>query len=182
MSLNSKDLDALKAWFGSRNLPLDKGLLRKIEIYHDLILSWSKRINLVSKRDLGMIIENHFLDSLGPISLIPSEGELVDIGSGAGFPGVPLALVFPNLNVTLLESVHKRVLFLKEAKTRLGLENVRIIEGRLEDLIPSQPYDIATIRALPKWESYLNQIKKYLKPGGEIIYYKHRGVYERIDI
>jgi 16S rRNA (guanine527-N7)-methyltransferase len=181
MALNNKDTNAIMAWFESRGLLLDPRLLQKITLYHDLIHFWSKRVNLVSKKDLGKIIESHFLDSLGPLNMLPSEGDLIDIGSGSGFPGIPLALILPRLEVTLLESVHKKVLFLREAKATLGLQNARIIEGRPEDLSPSEVYDVAVIRALPKWETYLSRIKKHLKPEGKIIYYRFRGAYEKID-
>jgi 16S rRNA (guanine527-N7)-methyltransferase len=181
MSLNSKDLIVLKNWFDSRRLKLSDELLVKITIYNDLILLWSKRINLVSRRDLDKLIASHFLDSLGPINIIPSKGNLIDIGSGAGFPGIPISLLFVNLNVTLLESVHKRILFLKDAKERLGLGNLEIIEGRLEEFKAPKAYDVATLRALPGWKSYLNRIKEVLRPGGKIIYYKYRGVYEQIE-
>ncbi len=181
MPLTPDELQALNTWAETSKTHPKSLPIKKIDRYKDLILSWSKRINLVSKKDLGKIIENHIIDSLGPEALIPTQGDLIDIGSGAGFPGIPLALIFPELNVTLLESIHKRILFLKAVMAELELPNIRICEGRLEDLSTEKIYDIATVRALPKWESHLPQIKKLLKPEGKIVYYKYRGVYEQID-
>ncbi len=181
MPLSPVELKALYTWAATSKSHPDILFIKKIGGYKDLILSWSKRINLVSKNDLGKIIENHILDSLGPATLIPAHGDLIDIGSGAGFPGIPLALIFPTLSVTLLESIHKRILFLSAAKQELDLSNITIFEGRLENLSIEKKYDIATVRALPKWESHLPQIKKLLNPEGKVIYYKYRGVYEQID-
>jgi 16S rRNA (guanine527-N7)-methyltransferase len=156
---------------------MDKELITKIANYQDLIHSWAGRINLISKGDRASIIEDHILDSLGPLDLVPQTGSLIDIGTGAGMPGIPLAILRPMLQVTLLESVHKKILFLRAVKDRLELANVEILEGRLEELEFSQKYDIVTLRALPKWESYLETIRGIIKPGGKIIYYKQRGLY-----
>jgi 16S rRNA (guanine527-N7)-methyltransferase len=177
MPLSTSHLRTLKKWFDERNLSLDRDLVEKISSYQDLILAWSTRINLVSKGDHATIIENHILDSLGPLELIPKTGRLVDIGTGAGFPGIPIALVRPRLQVTLVESIHKKILFLRAAQAVLGLDNIKIIEGRAEKLSPSDKYDIATMRALPHWESHINTIRKMIRPDGKIIYYQKRGIY-----
>ena len=182
MPLNAGQLNNLRTWFETRNLPLDKDLTTKIANYQDLILFWSGRINLVSKGDRGAIVENHILDSLGPYELIPTRGSLIDFGTGAGLPGIPLALIRPELRVTLVESVHKKILFLRAAKAELGLENVEIAEGRLEELELPRIFDVATLRALPRWESYIKRIEEIVKPGGKIIYYKQRGIYITIIV
>jgi 16S rRNA (guanine527-N7)-methyltransferase len=180
MPLNAIEQKKLISWLEQKKIPPGEVIFDKISKYHDLILSWSKRINLVSKQDQGKLLENHILDSLGPIEMIPSTGNLIDIGSGAGLPGIPLAIVYPSLNVTLLESIHKKVLFLRVTIDQLGLDNIRIFEGRLEGLNEFEYYDIATIRALPKWESHLERIKSLIKPDGKIIYYEYRSVYNQI--
>ncbi len=177
MPLNTAQHKVLKNWFEERELPLDKELLEKITDYKDLILAWSTRMNLVSKGDHATLIENHILDSLGPLELISKTGRLIDIGTGAGFPGIPIAMVRPRLQVTLVDSIHKKVLFLRAVKAVLGLDNVNIIEGRAEKLAPTDKYDIATMRALPHWESYINTIRKMIRPDGKIIYYQKRGIY-----
>jgi 16S rRNA (guanine527-N7)-methyltransferase len=182
MPLNAGQLNNLRAWFETKNLALDRELTAKIANYQDLILTWSSRINLVSKGDRGRIIEDHILDSLGPYELIPTRGFLIDFGTGAGLPGIPLALIRPEVCVTLVESVHKKILFLLAAKRELGLDNIKIAEGRLEELELPRIYDVATMRALPRWESYIKTIEGIVKPGGKIIYYKQRGVYTTIMV
>lgn len=172
----------IERWFVDNRLikPLD--FKRRTEIFHDLILEWSTRMNIVSKNDLDSLLERHILDSLTPIAFIPETGRLIDIGSGAGFPGIPIALIRPQIKITLLESRHKKVLFLREARNRLNLENVSIEEGRLEDFAPASLYDIATIRALPRWEKHLKRIKSFLRPDGHIIYYRKVNETEIIDL
>lgn len=182
MPLSASQLDSLRIWFEARNLPIDRDLTTKLANYQDLIHSWSGRINLVSKGDRSAIVENHILDSLGPYELIPKQGLLIDIGTGAGFPGIPLALFLPENRITLVESVHKKILFLRVAKDELGLKNVEIVEGRFEELEFQTKFDIATLRALPRWEIYISRIEKIVKPGGKIIYYKQRGIYTTIIV
>jgi 16S rRNA (guanine527-N7)-methyltransferase len=177
MPLNASQIKNIKSWFEIRDLPLNPDFLIRIGMYQNLILSWSKRINLISKGDHAQIIENHILDSLGPIELIPKTGKLIDIGTGAGLPGIPIALVRPRLEVTLMESIHKKILFLRAVKSELKLDKVEIVECRLEDYSPTEPFDVATMRALPRWESHLEKVMGMVRPGGKIIYYQKRGIY-----
>ena len=177
MPLSAGQQKNIRTWFEFRNLPLDKEMMANIAEYQDLLLSWTDRINLISKGDRSAIVENHILDALGPHEMVPVQGSLIDIGTGAGLPGIPLALLRPRLAVTLMESIHKKILFLRATKDRLGLANVEIVEGRFGDVKLANTFDIVTLRALPAWESYLGKIKEIIKPGGKIIYYKQRGVY-----
>ena len=165
-----------------KGLQMSDNLYEQMQLYKELIRSWSKRINLLSGKDIGLIIEDHFLDSIGPINEFPMSGQFIDIGSGSGFPGIPLALLRPQATFTLTESVHKKILFLREVKRKLELGNVEIIEGRFEDLLSERIYDIATVRALPKIESFIEKIKKIVRPGGKIVYYYKRGQYQIMPI
>ena len=172
----------IRAWFEAAGLPVDVEILRKVGIFKGLILSWSKRINLLSGKDVGLIIKNHFLDSLGPINEIPHEGRFVDIGSGSGFPAIPLALLRPAAFLTLTESVHKKVLFLRQAQRELSLVNIEILEGRFENLALPRSFDMATVRALPRLMILMPRIHEVVKPGGKIIYYEKRGHYRLIPV
>jgi len=173
--------DKIKKWFKARDFCLPDDLIEKAEAYHDLIMSWSQRMNIVSKKDLGTLLERHILDSIVPAPAIPELGHLVDIGSGAGFPAIPLALIRPRLNITMIEARHKKVLFLRETRSRLNLENIAIVEVRLEDFAPDHLFDIATLRAIPRWKQLLPQIKSLLRRSGRLIYYERRGKYRIID-
>lgn len=173
--------EIIKIWFRTGNYCLPDDFIEKAETYNDFIFSWSRRMNIVSKKDLGILLERHILDSIVPAAEIPESGHLVDIGSGAGFPAIPLALIRPALNITMMEARHKKVLFLKEVCSKLKLGNVSIVESRLEDFAPDPLFDIATIRALPRWKQLLPRIKNLLKQQGKIIYYKKPGKYRVIN-
>ena len=173
--------DKIIRWFEAEDLPLPEDFIERAEIHHDLILSWSQRMNMVSKKDLGSLLERHILDSIVPAHEIPDKGYLADIGSGAGFPAIPLALIRPRLNITTIEARHKKALFLKEVCSRLNLENVTVVEVRLEDFAPDHLFDVVTIRALPRWNEQLPQIRRILIRSGKLIYYEKPGDYRIVD-
>ena len=181
MALTKTQTEMLRNWLLARQISVDEPLLKKIGRYHDLILEWSQRMNLVSKGDRAQIIENHFIDSLLPLREIPDAGRLLDVGSGAGFPAIPIALFRPDISIDMVESIHKKTLFLQLVKRQLGMDKVNIIENRLELLRPKADYDIITIRALPKWEKLLKRIKPFLKPHGKIIYFDKRNSYKILN-
>jgi len=175
MSFNVGSARKIEEWFEKRGFDLPADFTDKTELFHDLVILWSSRMNIISKKDLDNILERHILDSIVPLKTIPAIGNLIDIGSGAGFPAIPIALVRPRLDITLLESQHKKILFLKEVKRCLGLANISIIEARLEQFSADIRFDIATIRALPGWQAYLDRIRNILAPRGIIIYYEKHG-------
>ena len=181
MPLTPQEQLLIEVWSAQHNVPFDTEVLEKIEIYCDLITSWSKRMNLASRGDLAHMIERHFLDSLVPLEIIPQTGKLLDVGSGAGFPAIPLALLRPDIDFMLVESTHKKVIFLKTVVGRLNLATVSIIEERLEYINPIPEYDIITVRALPRWEKFRKKIMAFLKPGGILIHYEKRGVIRQIE-
>jgi 16S rRNA (guanine527-N7)-methyltransferase len=170
----------IKNWFADRSLEIDDALIDRVGIYHDLIIDWSRRMNLVSRNDFDNIIERHFLDSLTPIKEIRRTGHLVDVGSGAGFPAIPIALMRPELGIVMIESIRKKVVFLNEAISRLSLERVSVWHGRLEDFSPIKKYDIATIRAVAITEKLRKHLERVIKDTGKIIYYNKFNEYRLI--
>lgn len=180
--MTASECSQLSSWFRENDVPSPEETLRKFDLYYDLIRERSERMNLVSKNDLPNLVTNHILDSLGAASLVPQSGHGIDIGSGAGFPGIPLALIRPDAHFTLLESVHKKALFLATAIEGLGLKNAALLEARVEELDPSDKYDFATVRALPRWEKLMKKIKKLIRPGGLVVFFEKRGLYQRIEV
>ncbi len=161
---------------------LTKEQINKFEKYLNLLLEWNEKFNLTAITNKDEIEEKHFIDSIELVKFFDLKNKtLIDIGSGAGFPGIPLAIVEPNLKVTLLEATGKRVTFLKEVVKELDLKNVEIIQGRAEELGTREKYDIVTARAV-KELNILLEISFYLvKVGGSFIAYKSSLIDEEIS-
>jgi 16S rRNA (guanine527-N7)-methyltransferase len=140
--------------------------------YLDLLLRWNQKINLTAIRDPEQCVLRHFGESLFVARHTPLQGALLDIGSGAGFPGLALKIAFPALAVTLLEPVAKKRAFLKEAARVCGFTQIQVRAERLEDFIltvPPPQFDLATSRAVGKLESLVPQAADCLKLGGSIL-------------
>jgi 16S rRNA (guanine527-N7)-methyltransferase len=119
-----------------------------------LMQEWNRRLNLTRITDTKEILVKHLLDSLLPTRWLPNQGNSLDVGTGAGFPGIPIKIAHPELNVVLLEAQRKKISFLKVVLARLQLNSIRAIQGRWEDLVKSatsgttQKHDLVTMRAL----------------------------------
>ena len=161
---------------------LNKEQISKFQRYLELLLEWNEKFNLTAITDKDEIEEKHFIDSIELVKYFDVKNKtLLDVGSGAGFPGIPLAIVEPTLSITLLESNGKRVIFLREVVKELDLKNVEILQGRSEELGTREKYDIVTARAV-KELNVLLEISFYLvKVGGHFIAYKSSGVDEEIS-
>ena len=181
MSPETGPEEIIKRWFAGRGLELPPDFTPMTGLYQDLILAWSERMNIVSRKDLDILLERHILDSLVPLGEIPSEGILVDIGSGAGFPAIPIALVRPSLDIIMIESRGKKVLFLNEVISRMELKHVSIWEGRFEDYSPTGRAEIITIRAVAITEKIKKKSREILKKSGKIIYYNKFDSYQLIQ-
>ena len=144
--------------------------LHQVLLYLQLLLRWNQKINLTAIRDPETSVTRHFGESLFLASQTELRGALVDIGSGAGFPGLALKIAFPELALTLLEPVAKKRAFLKEATRVCGFSNVEVRAERLEDFAPPRPhhFDLATCRAVGHLERLLPLGAHSLKPGGRM--------------
>lgn len=131
-------------------ITLTDTMLEKLRLDARLLLSWNEKINLTAIKTEAAVYEKHFLDSLLLLSQWDIQGQLLDVGSGAGFPGVVLAVARPDLYVTLLEPTGKRCVFLTEVKKQLQLERVTIEQARAEDFVKEkrEQYDCVTARAV----------------------------------
>lgn len=133
-------------------LKVDKDILNKLDIYAKFLIEYNTHTNLTSITNLDDIYLKHFYDSLTITKVIDlnSYENLLDFGTGAGFPGMVLKIFFPNLNVTLLDSNNKKIKFLLELKEKLALDNLEIINARVESLCKDKLnyYDIVTARAV----------------------------------
>lgn len=148
--------------------PTEK-LISDISIYIDILLKWNSKISLTSIRDPRQMVSRHFGESLFLAEkLIHPEwrGEVIDVGSGAGFPGLPIAMYCSSADVTLLEAHGKKVTFLNEVVYALKLKNARVFHGRAEQF--SSPADLVTLRAVEDFDKVLPIALGLVKPGGRL--------------
>ena len=154
------------------------------ETYYELLTDWNQRMNLTAITDREEVYEKHFLDSLSGASVFSvSDGmRITDVGSGAGFPGMVLAIAFPEAQVTLIEATGKKTLFLNEVISALHLQNVTVVTGRGEDLAHDPLYreqsDLVTFRAVAALPMLLELGAGFLRPGGSVAAYKGPGFEE----
>lgn len=148
--------------------PLDAEKLHQLQLYLDLLLKWNSKINLTSIRDPEQIVQRHFGESLFCAEQLQlnTSSTLIDFGSGAGFPGLPIKIAAPHLEVTLVDSQQKKVAFLRELIRKLQLEKVTVFAGRAEQSqLKSQ---IVTMRAVEKFETALPIASSLVEPGGRL--------------
>lgn len=139
--------------------------LKKIEF-------WNERINLIGTANEEKIVVKHILDSIAVVPFISEGSRLLDIGSGAGFPGIPIKVVMPSLEITLLDSVQKKVFFMRDVIRSLGLKSIKAVYGRAEDIfdeVPRQYFDFVISRAVGSIEKLIKLGIPYLREGGRII-------------
>ena len=154
--------------------------------YLENLKLWNNKINLTSIRDDHEIIMKHFLDSVSVLNyFVVQEGDLVvDVGSGAGFPGIPIKILIPNLNLTLIESVSKKASFLKLLKTQLQLEKTKIINLRAEEVIKQnqhrENYDLVLTRYIASLEDSIDYCLPLLKPNGNWVAFKSGNAQDEI--
>lgn len=141
--------------------------------YKDLLLEWNEKINLTAITDEKEVILKHFVDSL-TIRKYIKDGDLVaDVGTGAGFPGIPLAIISKNTNYLLLDSLNKRINFLNDVKEKINLDNIETLHSRVEDFGQNKKYrecfDVATSRAVAPLNVLLEYLMPLIKIGGQCI-------------
>jgi 16S rRNA (guanine527-N7)-methyltransferase len=129
------------------------------------LIKWNRAYNLTATRDAGEIVTRHVLDSLALLPLL--HGRVLDVGSGAGFPAVPLALARPDLDVTALDSNGKKARFLRHVQRTLEIPNLAIVESRVEHFRPAQPFDVVVSRAFGALGEFFALTKNLLAPAGE---------------
>lgn len=150
-------------------ISLSAAQLVAFHTYVEAILFWSARSSLTGATSATAIIKEHIIDSLALAPLVQAGIRVADLGSGAGFPGIPLAIVRPEATVSLVESRRKRASFLREAIRRCGLANVEVIEGRAESLPVGTAFDLVVARAVWSASELLAMAGPLLRDGGRAV-------------
>lgn len=182
------DISTLIEGIEKLNLNLEKDQLDEFETYKDLLVEWNKKINITAITDDKEIDVKHFLDSLTPAvtKLLDGDKKIIDVGTGGGFPGIPLKILNKDLDVTLLDSLNKRITFLKEVVDSLKLDKIEAIHGRAEELGRTEEYrekyDICISRAVASLNTLSEYCLPFVKKGGYFISMKGPEVEEEVQI
>ena len=152
--------------------------------YMQLLLKWNEKINLTAITDEDEIILKHFVDSLTVLKYINENDKIIDVGTGAGFPGIPIAIMMPNVKITLLDSLNKRINFLNEVIKELDLKNVETIHSRSEDcgkdILYREKFDISIARAVAKLSTLSEYLLPFVQIGGKMICMKGSEIEEEL--
>lgn len=168
-------------------ITLTDEMQRQFDRYFELLVEWNKVMNLTGITDYDEVNEKHFLDSLAVVRVLDLSGtdRVIDIGTGAGFPGIPLKIVFPHLHVTLLDSLNKRIRFLGHVAEELQLADVELLHGRAEDFAKKkeyrETYDLCVSRAVANLAILSEYCLPYVKENGYFIPYKSGEIEEELD-
>lgn len=154
-------------------VPADAGLCRALTRYLALMRQWNRAYNLTSITDPQDMAVRHILDSATARPFLAG-GAILDAGTGAGLPGIPLALLEPTRRFTLLDSVGKKMRFLHQVVSELKLANVTLAQARLEDFAPPAPFDTVVCRALTSLADFAALCGRFLAPGGRLVAMKGR--------
>ena len=179
--------DMISARLVECGIPHDADLPAKLLRYHELLMDWNTRMDLTAVTDEADMLDKHYIDSLSALAipgLIPAAGSLIDVGTGAGFPGLPLALACPNLKVTLMDAQQKRLNFLQAVIDDLGVRNVTLVHARAEDgaQFPNhrEKYDLAVARAVASLAVLSEYLLPYVKVGGKALCWKGPALLEEL--
>ena len=171
MTIASQLQEGLRAM----DIPLEAPAQDRLVAYLQLIGKWNKVHNLTAVREPGQMVVLHLLDSLSVLPHLAGAKTILDVGTGAGLPGIPLAIARPDLAVTLLDSSHKKATFLRQAKAELALANVEVACERVENWHPPAKFDVVLSRAFAELADFVVQAGHLVAPGGAMLAMK--GVY-----
>lgn len=179
-------MSEIKEVFDKMHIELPDGALELLNRYYEMLIDTNKVMNLTAITEYSEVVIKHFADSaaIGCITDMNGNIDLIDVGTGAGFPGIVLKIVYPQLSVVLLDSLNKRVNFLKNVITELGLTGISAIHGRAEDIARNKDYrekfDLCVSRAVANMSSLSEYCLPFVKVGGRFISYKADGCDEEV--
>lgn len=161
-------------------LELPEPALRQLGVLVELLEKWNRVYNLTAVRSPGLMVTRHILDSLALVPFLGS-GRLLDVGCGAGFPGLPVAIASPDLEVVMLDSSAKKLRFVRQAVAECGLGNAQVVHARMQEYRPARSFDMVTSRAVGSLgELYRNSVH-LLAEGGEMLFMKGQCPSDELD-
>lgn len=168
------------------SVEVDRKKIDQFNQFYDLIVEWNNVMNLTAITDYKDVVEKHFLDSLSIERILKLDDlkTVMDVGTGAGFPGMPLKIIYPELKITLLDSLSKRVKFLNEVIRQLELKNIDAIHGRAEDIGKNEnyreKYDLCVSRAVANLATLSEYCMPFVRVGGVFVSYKSGDIDEEV--
>jgi len=180
--------DILNEASNNEGLKFDQKKYDQFMLYKDLIKEWNEKINLTAIKEDEAIVKKHFIDSMKVFKFdqLKNAKNVIDIGTGGGFPGIPMKIIKPEVNIVLLDSLNKRIIFLNEVINRLDLKNIKAIHGRAEDFAKEKQYrekfDVAVSRAVANLTVLSEYCIPYVKVGGYFVAMKGPAVEEEIKL
>jgi 16S rRNA (guanine527-N7)-methyltransferase len=175
-----KDLDLLIEGLQRMALKLSDQMIDQLMTYLNLVEKWNRVYNLTAIRERDEMIKLHFLDSLSILNHVHVKN-ILDVGSGAGFPGIVLAITKPELKVTVMDSVNKKTTFMQQVKSELALTNLDVVNSRVEDYQPITLFEAVTSRAFSNLKNMMSLTQHTLKKEGVWLAMKSKDVKEELE-
>ena len=178
----------LEESFEKLNIPFDNSVIEMFEQYRDGILEWNKKINITAITDREEFISKHFVDSVLSYNFREyiDADSIIDIGTGAGFPGIPLAIVSPDKKFVLADSLNKRLKVINELASKIGIDNIETVHGRAEELARNKKYreafDLCISRAVANLAVLCEYCLPFIKVGGHLLAYKGPDAEEEVKM
>lgn len=185
--MNQYDMTKLKRAAAKFDIKLTENQCTQFIEYYELLIEWNRFMNLTAITEFDEVCTKHFIDSISLCRVVDctKEHAVIDIGTGAGFPAVPLKIVFPDLRITMLDSLGKRVKFLNAVIDGLGLEHIEALHGRAEDFakpdLLREKFDICVSRAVANLTTLSEYCLPYVKKGGYFVSYKSEKISEELQ-
>ena len=174
-----QNAETIKQTFLKHRMKISQKQAEKFEKYYQFLIEENKKFNLTAITEFEDVVLKHFIDSA--VAVGKFKGKVLDVGSGAGFPGIVLAILRDDIQITLLDSLNKRVNFLNSLIELLELKNVKAVHARIEDFEEKQAFDCVTARAVANMQTLSEYLLPFVKIGGKAIIYKGADFFEELE-